>query len=164
MDTLSLVESHLVTALGEVRARASVTFVGCDPIEVLKFDAPSGATYATVGMSRRPMVDPTDLAPDPVRGPRAEVLVTLDPDEDRVLRTLAVVAMSPTVDGIVVSEGVTIDLSEPLWPGAEYTGFVVNEPELVGLALPAPADAVRFFPLTPLSAQELAIAREVRTP
>jgi hypothetical protein len=162
MDVVSLVESHLVASLGEVRARASVTFVGCEPLEVLRFDAPGGATYATLGMSRNPMLDPTDPAPDPVRGPRAELVVTLAPADDRVLRPLAIAAMTPTVDGVVVSDGITLDMAEPLWPGSQQTGFVVGEPTLVGLALPAPADPVRFFPLTPLTPQELAIAREVR--
>lgn len=162
MDVLSLVESHLIEALGAVQARASVTFVGCDPIEVLRFDTSTGATYATVGMSKRPMSDPTEVAPDQIAGPRAELLVSLSPADDRILRSLAVAAMTPTVDGIVIADGVTLDLSEPIWPDSEHQGFVVQEPTIVGLALPAPADPVRFFPLQPLTADELALARAVR--
>lgn len=159
---LSLVESHLISSLGEVRSRASVTFIGCDPIDVLRFETDNGATYATIGMSRRPMSDPKEVAPDQIAGPRAELLITLVPGDDRVLKALAIAAMTPTVEGIVIADGVTLDLNEPIWPGAAFNGFVVGVPEMVGLALPAPADPVRFFPLHALTPEELAIARDVR--
>lgn len=166
------VRAHLVRHLGEVQASASVTFVGCEPIEVLRFQTDSGATYASLGMSRYPMTDPTDPAPDLHRGPRAEVLVTLTPPDDRILHPLAVVAAAPVVEGLVVVEGATIDTGAPLWPGAEVTGFVVGEPTiedlvLGGLAMTSfdsgPALApVRFLPLTPITADQLEMARSMR--
>jgi len=95
-----------------------VTFVGCEPLEVLRFETEAGSTYVSLGMSRHPMTDPTDPAPDLLRGPRGEVMVTLTPSDDRILHPLAVVAMSPTVEGLVLVEGATIDTGAPLWPGA----------------------------------------------
>ena len=83
VDVLELTEARLRTALGEPDARAAVTFLGAERIEVLRFvdveprDAPGEATvrYVTLGMSRQPMNDPNDLAADPVRGPRAELVL-----------------------------------------------------------------------------------------
>lgn len=162
MDVLALVESHLTQLLGEVNARASITFLGCEPIEVLRFRTESGATYATLGMSRHPMSDPTELAPDQIAGPRAELVVTLTPAEDLVFRALAIAAMSPTVEGLMIAEGATLDLGEPLWPGSPLSGFIVGDPVLTPLSLPHPAEPVRFFPLTAISAAELALARDAR--
>ena len=149
-----------------------MTFVGCEPLEVLRFDTAEGTTYASLGMSRHPMTDPTDPAPDLQRGPRAEVMVTLSPADDRILHPLAAVAMAPTVEGLVLVEGATIDTEAPLWPGAEATGFLVGEPAIEDLVLGALAmesfDAgptlapVTFFRLTPITADQIAMARSMR--
>ncbi|MCC3777996.1 suppressor of fused domain protein, partial [Streptomyces sp. UNOB3_S3] len=62
-DVLALVEARLLTALGEPDARAAITFLGTDRIEVLRFldsdDAGDIVRYATLGMSAHPMTDPT---------------------------------------------------------------------------------------------------------
>ncbi|MCZ4516458.1 suppressor of fused domain protein, partial [Streptomyces sp. ActVer] len=80
-DVLPLVEARLRTALGEPDARAAVTFLGTDRIEVLRFsDGTAGEAdqgivrYATLGMSAQPMADPTAVVADPVAGPRAELV------------------------------------------------------------------------------------------
>lgn len=59
-DVLELVEARLRTALGEPDARAAVTFLGTDRIEVLRFVDGDVLRYATLGMSAQPMADPTD--------------------------------------------------------------------------------------------------------
>jgi hypothetical protein len=125
------VEAHLVAALGPVDGRAAVTFVGTDRVEVLRFAGPVSRTgiagpvrYATVGMSAYPMTDPTQLAPQ--AGPRAELLLSLNSPRDDVFRRLAVLAMAPYVEGLVVTAGASLDLAEPLWEGAPFTAVLVG--------------------------------------
>ncbi|RBM11872.1 suppressor of fused domain protein [Streptomyces sp. PT12] len=163
---LAGVEERLRTAFGEPDARAAVTFVGADRIEVLRFpDAAAGLVrYATLGMSAAPMADPTAPVADPERGPRAELLLTLRAGRattDAVLRPLAVVAASPQVEGVVVAPGGSLDLGEPLWPGARFTAVLVGRPDgsVPELALPAPRDPVRFLPLLPMTPNEAAWQR-----
>ncbi|RKN09026.1 suppressor of fused domain protein [Streptomyces radicis] len=163
---LARVTDRLRTAFGEPDARAAVTFVGVDRIEVLRFpDQAAGLVrYATLGMSAAPMADPTAPVADPERGPRAELLLTLRAGRaatDAVLRPLAVVAASPQVEGVVVAPGGSLDLGEPLWPGAPFTAVLVGRPDgsVPELALPAPRDPVRFLPLLPMTPHEAAWQR-----
>ena len=132
-DVRTLVDSRLRETLGEPGARASVTFLGTERIEVLRFvDADAGTVrYATLGMSSAPMTDPAEVLADPERGPRAELLLTVRAgiaDTDKVLRPLAVLAASPQVEGVVVAPGASLDTGEPLWPGAPFTSVLVAEP------------------------------------
>lgn len=181
---LARAEAALVAALGEPDARAAVTFVGADRIEVLRFLAPDppapegrgeGAPaaaggahgvvrYATLGMSAAPMHDPTAVLADPARGPRAELLLSLRPgaaDTDAVLRPLAVLAAAPQVEGLVLAPGASLDLGQPLWPGAPFTSVLVAEPGglVPDVALPEPLDPVRFHPLLPMTPNEAAWKR-----
>jgi hypothetical protein len=165
-DVLELTEARLRTALGEPQARAAVTFLGTERIEVLRFsDAESGVVrYATLGMSRQPMTDPTSVTADPVRGPRAELVLTVRTgyaDTDKVLRPLAVLAASPQVEGVVVAPGASLDVGEPLWPGAPFSAVLVAEPGglVADLELDPPMEPVRFFPLLPMTANEAAWKR-----
>ncbi|MFI0737028.1 suppressor of fused domain protein [Streptomyces sp. NPDC021100] len=180
-DVLARVEAGLRSAFGEPDARAAVTFLGTDRIEVLRFpvsaaagtaagtaagDAAGGdaVRYATLGMSAHPMADPTSPLADPVRGPRAELLLTVRPgraDTDKVLRPLAVLAASPQVEGLVVAPGASLDTGEPLWPGASFTAVLVGEPGglVEDLALDEPMDPVRFLPLLPMTPNEAAWKR-----
>ncbi|MGP3926063.1 suppressor of fused domain protein [Streptomyces sp. 8N616] len=167
-DVLEQVEARLLTALGEPDARAAVTFLGTDRIEVLRFLDDSGdgdvVRYATLGMSAQPMTDPAAALADPVRGPRAELLLSARAgraDTDKVLRTLAVFAASPQVEGVVVAPGASLDLVEPLWPGAPFTSVLVAESGglVADLELPAPMDPVRFLPLLPMTPNEAAWKR-----
>ncbi|MGW2667631.1 suppressor of fused domain protein, partial [Streptomyces sp. NPDC001272] len=99
----ALVEARLRSAFGEPDARAAVTFLGTDRIEVLRFTEGDLVRYATLGMSAHPMTDPTAVVADPVRGPRAELLLTVRAGlapTDKVLRPLAVLAASPVVEGL----------------------------------------------------------------
>ncbi|MFI6346544.1 suppressor of fused domain protein [Streptomyces sp. NPDC050560] len=170
VDVLPLVEARLKSALGEPDARAAVTFLGTDRVEVLRFrsEAPDGSgalvRYATLGMSARPMGDPAATLADPVRGPRAELLLSVRAgraDTAKVLRPLAVLAASPQVEGVVVAPGGSLDVGEPLWQGAPFTSVLVGEPGgLVDDLEPGgPLDPVRFFPLLPMTPAEAAWKR-----
>ncbi|MFI8322157.1 suppressor of fused domain protein [Streptomyces sp. NPDC085529] len=165
-EVLALVEARLRTALGEPDARAAVTFLGTDRIEVLRFvDAEEGLVrYATLGMSAAPMADPTAALADPVKGPRAELVLTVRlgrADTDKVLRPLAVLAATPQVEGVVVAPGASLDVGEPLWPGAGFSSVLVAESGglVEDLELDAPMDPVRFLPLLPMTPNEAAWKR-----
>jgi hypothetical protein len=167
-DVLPLVEARLRTALGEPDARAAVTFLGTDRIEVLRFqeDSREGAVvrYATLGMSAQPMGDPTAMLADPVKGPRAELVLSVRgglADTDKVLRPLAVLAASPQVEGVIVAPGASLDVAEPLWPGAPFTSVLVAEPGglIEDLELDEPMDPVHFLPLLPMTPNEAAWKR-----
>ena len=170
MAILPAVEAQLAAALGRPLARAAVTFVGARPVEVLRFgpDRDAVVRYATLGMSAHPMVDPDEPAPDPVRGPRAELILSLRPRGagavgaiDTVARRLAVLAMLPFVEGVVVRPGAGLDLAEPLWDGAAFTAVLVGEGGglVPDLALDQPAGPVSFLPVLPMTAAEAAWKR-----
>jgi suppressor of fused protein SUFU len=165
---MDLVEARLHEAFGAPDARASVTFLGTDRIEVLRFvgDGPSGGVvrYATLGMSAAPMTDPTAAVADPERGPRAELVLSVQAgvaDTDKVLRPLAVLAASPQVEGVVVAPGASLETGEPLWPAAPFSCVLVGEPGGLVPDLPAepPREAVRFLPLLPMTQNEAAFKR-----
>ncbi|MGW1869065.1 suppressor of fused domain protein [Streptomyces mauvecolor] len=164
VDVLALVEARLHTALGVPDARAAVTFLGTDRIEVLRFTEGDIVRYATLGMSAQPMADPTSALADPVKGPRAELVLSVRAglaDTDKVLRPLAVLAASPQVEGLVVAPGASLDVGEPLWPGAPFSSVLVAEPGglVEDLELDAPMDPVRFLPLLPMTTNEAAWKR-----
>ncbi|MFG2325499.1 suppressor of fused domain protein [Streptomyces sp. NPDC048568] len=167
-DVLPLVEARLRSALGEPDARAAVTFLGTDRIEVLRFPAAGQegeiVRYATLGMSAQPMADPTAPLADLVKGPRAELVLSVRAglaDTGKVLRPLAVLAASPQVEGVIVAPGASLDVGEALWPGAPFTSVLVAEPGglVEDLELDAPLDPVRFLPLLPMTPNEAAWKR-----
>ncbi|MEU8889728.1 suppressor of fused domain protein [Streptomyces sp. NPDC048442] len=163
-DVLALVEARLRTTLGEPDARAAVTFLGTDRIEILRFLDGDIVRYATLGMSAAPMTDPTAALADPVQGPRAELVLSVRAglaDTDKVLRPLAVLAASPQVEGLVVAPGASLEVGEPLWPGAAFSSVLVAEAGglVEDLELDAPMDPVRFLPLLPMTANEAAWKR-----
>jgi hypothetical protein len=181
-DVANRVEAHLCSALGEPDARASVTFLGTERIEVLRFlardaggegeadgdgggDGDGGIVrYVTLGMSAAPMTDPAAALADPERGPRAELVLSVRTGAartDEVLRPLAVLAASPQVEGVVVTPGASLDVGEPLWPGAPFTSVLVAEPGglVADLELEPPLEPVRFLPLLPMTPNEAAWKR-----
>ncbi|MGW6845789.1 suppressor of fused domain protein [Streptomyces sp. NPDC054958] len=163
-EILALVEARLRTAFGEPDARAAVTFLGTDRIEVLRFAEGDLVRYATLGMSAHPMTDPTAVVADPVRGPRAELVLTVRAGlaaTDKLLRPLAVLAASPQVEGLIVAPGASLDVGEPLWDGASFSSVLVAEPGglVEDLELDEPMDPVRFLPLLPMTANEAAWKR-----
>ncbi|MEU6983233.1 suppressor of fused domain protein [Streptomyces sp. NPDC046324] len=163
-EVLALVEARLRSALGEPDARAAVTFLGTDRIEVLRFIDGDLVRYVTLGMSAHPMTDPTAALADPVKGPRAELVLSVRAglaDTDKVLRPLAVLASTPQVEGVVVAAGASLDVGEPLWPGAPFSSVLVAEPGglVEDLDLDDPMDPVRFLPLLPMTSNEAAWKR-----
>ena len=149
---------------------ASVTFLGADPVDVLRYR--SGASgndmvvhYVSLGCSRHPMVDPAAVLVDPERGPRAEVVLRLrNPGPVTGLaRSVAVVAASPTVEGVVLAPDALVDLGTPLWDRpsgrAPFTALLLGDSDIADLPLDPPRDPVRFLSATPITATEAAWVR-----
>jgi len=153
-ELLDRVEAHVARLLGATSARASVTFLGAERVDVLRHDAGDLVHYVTLGMSRAPLPDPSS---EVVRteGPRAELVLTLRGPRDGVLRALAAAAMSPFVENAVVAPGASLDTGEPLWPGARFTALLVGEPG----APVADLGDVAFYPVVPMTANEAAFKR-----
>jgi hypothetical protein len=146
---------------------ASVTFLGAEPLDVLRYraDANKLVHYVSLGCSRHPMVDPAAVVADPDRGPRAEVVLRL---RDRgpvtgLARSLAVVAASPTVEGVVLTPDALVDLGTPLWERpsgrAPFTAVLLGDSDIADLPLDPPRDPVRFLSATPITATEAAWVR-----
>ncbi|GAB6900541.1 suppressor of fused domain protein [Kineosporia succinea] len=158
-----LVRARLTATFPGPQAAASVTFLGTTALTVIRFgpDASGLVRYATVGVSEAPMHPPTASVVDPVLGPRAELVLSLRPGRDEVLRTLAVLAATPQVEGLVLTAGATIDLGQPLWPGARLSAVLLGEEAglVPDLELPDPMEPVRFHPVLPMTADEAALAR-----
>lgn len=160
-DLLLLVELHLVGTLGHDSGRAAVSFLGADQVEILRFGPdPDGLMrYATLGMSRSPMTDPAATVVSEA-GPRAELVLSVHGPHDDVFRTLAAIAASPTVEGLVLEPGAGIDLGQPLWDGSRFTAVLVSEPGgLIEDLVVEGRGPVRFLPLLPMTPNEAAWKR-----
>jgi hypothetical protein len=154
-DVLREVEDALVGVLGSVPARASVSFVGVEPIDVLRFSSAGVTTLVTSGMARRPMAGADQLTI--TEGPRAELMLQLRGEVDDAWRRLAVLAAAPVVEGVVYRPGMTVDLGEAIGGSSRCTGGVVAESALPPIDTAAgPVDVLRVLPAT---AAELAWAR-----
>ncbi len=157
---LADVERALVGHFAHEPQRASVSFVGVDPIEVLRFEPiPGERAYVTLGMSRQPMTGAAEsvLAAD---GPRAELVLHLRDPTDAyadVWRRLAVLAAAPVVEGVVYAPDMSVDLGEPLAPDLSGTGVLV-EP-WVEPAVQTGAGPVAMLQVTPATQTELAWCR-----
>ena len=161
-DVLGAVETHLSDAIGgPAPVRASVTFVGTPAVDVLRFgpDAARVVHYVTLGCSRHPMGDPEAMLTDAVRGPRAELVLAVRGGVDGVLRSMAILAATPTVEGLVLQEDSLVDLQEPLWPGAAFTAVVLLPSAIPALELGAEMDAVVFLAAVPVTGTEAAWVR-----
>ncbi|GAB34084.1 suppressor of fused domain protein [Gordonia otitidis] len=152
------VHDFLVARLGVEPQRASVTFLGVEAIDVERYVVDDDVVFATVGCSRHPMTDPGDLHPDPVRGPRAELVVRMHAGVAMpgVHRRLATVAAAPAVEGLVLDADALVDLGEPLWDGAPFTALLTGADELGEIALPEPMAPVRLLRAVPITANEAA--------
>jgi Suppressor of fused protein (SUFU) len=142
---------------------ASVTFLGVERIEVLRFGPDKSGVYhyVSLGCSRHPMGDPTALAADPLLGPRAEIVVSLrDTIPTKGLaRTVALLAATPAVDGMVLMPDALIDLGSALWSPSPFTAVLLGESPVPPLHLDAPREPVIFLSATPISANEAAWVR-----
>jgi hypothetical protein len=162
---LSRVEAALDEHFAQRPARASISFLGVEPLEVLRYEPIPGETaYLSLGMSRRPMTSAAELIAD-AHGPRAELMLHLHSGAvgtDAAWRALAVLAAAPVVEGVVYLPGMTVDTGEPLAPGSRCTGGLVVasplEPIPVDDADPE-AGEVEVLQLLPATSSELAWAR-----
>lgn len=161
-SVVTAVRAHLIAQIGgDEPSSASVTFLGLEPLDVLLFRG-DPVRYATLGCSRHPMGDPSDMIADPNRGPRAELVLTLDGGTgiaSGVHRSLAVLAAAPAVEGIVLVDDALVDLGEPLWKDAPFTAVLLGHSDIPELTLPEPADPVTFFEVTPVTGTEAAWVR-----
>jgi hypothetical protein len=166
-DVLAEVREHLgeqfarIGITGEPDA-ASITFLGSERIEILRYGpAADGVShYVSLGCSRHPMFDPTELVTDPIHGPRAEVAVALrGPTPKGLARSVAVLAAAPAVEGLVLDADALIDLETPLFEGAPFTAFLLGRSEFDDVALPGPLPAVTILSATPITATEAAWVR-----
>ncbi|GAA1481843.1 suppressor of fused domain protein [Gordonia sinesedis] len=155
------VEREVVAELGVQPQRASVTFLGVEPIDVLRFVVGDDLVHVTVGCARHPMTDPDDLAPDPLRGPRAELVVRMHADTPLpgLHTAMATLAAAPAVEGLVLVPDALVDLGEPLWSGSSCTAVLLTEDELPDVALDEPREPVRFVRAVPITANEAAWVR-----
>ena len=165
---LDEVRAHLrehfdrITAEPAEPSVASVTFLGTDSIEVLRFGPDLDGTYhhVSLGCSRYPMLDPTAMVVDSASGPRAEVVVALrGPTPSGLVRTIAVVAASPAVEGLVLAPDALVDLETPLWERSPFTAVLLSASDIDDVDLPAPSDPVTMLAATPITPTEAAWVR-----
>jgi hypothetical protein len=141
---------------------ASVTFLGTERIDVLRFgpDDAGVVHYVSLGCSRHPMFDPTELVTDALRGPRAEVVVSLRGSTPTGLaRTVAVLAAAPAVEGLMLEPDALVDLQSPLWDEAPFTAFLLGDSGIEPVLLPSPRPPVVVLSATPITATEAAWVR-----
>ncbi len=166
-DVLAAVRAHLgehfnAAGITAEPVSASVTFLGTERIEVLRF-GPVGLDlyhYVTLGCSRHPMFDPTELVSDPIHGPRAEVVLSLrGPTPGGLARSLAVLAAAPAVEGLVLEADALIDLETPLFDAAPFSAFLLGPSDIGEVTLPDPLSPVTVLSATPITATEAAWVR-----
>lgn len=139
---------------------ASVTFLGLEPVDVLRFgpDAEGVYHFVSLGCSRHPMTDPTATLVDPTRGPRAEVMVSLRAATPAGLaRSIAVVAAAPAVEGLVLTPEALVDLSSPVWAGAPFTAMLLGTSAIGDISVGDQSVAV--LAAVPVTATEAAWVR-----
>lgn len=155
------VRAALTSHFGHEPGSASVSFVGVEPITVLRFRDGDLLVYVTAGMSRRPLPDGSEsLAVTEVLGdgPRAELMLRVRAGSvgaDDIWRRLALLAAAPVVEGLRYAEGAVVALGEALVPGSRMRGVVVVAS---GIEVPA-ASSVTIFDVVPATPDELAWAR-----
>jgi hypothetical protein len=146
---------------------ASVTFLGVEPIDVLRFgpDQRAGLEdvfhFVSLGCSRYPMTDASAALADPIRGPRAEIMLSLraGASANGLARSLAVVAATPAVEGVVLSAGALVDLSGPLWTEAPFTALLLGVSDIPDMLTEPPRDPVQFLSAVPVTQTEGAWVR-----
>lgn len=166
-DVLTTVRAHLVDHFGGAEPdAASVTFLGVEPIDILRFgpDSRDGMDsvyhHVSLGCSRHPMAEPTDFLADPNQGPRAEVMVSLrGPSPAGLSQSIAVVAAAPAVEGLVLVPDALIDLEAPLWDRAPFTAMLLGPSEIPDIALPGSEHPVTVFAGIPITPTEAAWVR-----
>ncbi|GAC1645334.1 MAG: suppressor of fused domain protein [Mycobacterium sp.] len=141
---------------------ASVTFLGTERIDVLRFGpSPDGVShYVSLGCSRHPMFEPTQMVTDALHGPRAELTVSLrGPSPAGLARSVAIVAAAPAVEGLILEPDALIDLESLLWDSAPFTAFLLGRSDIDDVPLTAPLPPVTVLSATPITATEAAWVR-----
>ncbi|CCF65212.1 suppressor of fused domain protein [Nocardia cyriacigeorgica] len=166
MDVVNTVRAGVLRHFGVDASAvdaASVTFLGLEPIEILRIVPGDDLVhYATLGGSRHPMGDPSEVLADPVKGPRAELILTLHAGlgaASGLARTLGVLAAAPAVEGVVLQEDALLDLGEPMWTNAPFTAVLLGPSDIPDVPLPEPAEPVRYLDVVPVTATEAAWVR-----
>ncbi|MCV7289109.1 suppressor of fused domain protein [Mycolicibacterium wolinskyi] len=171
IDVLAAVRARLdahFTAAGITAepVSASITFLGSERIDVLRYgpdlrsDFAEVYHYVTLGCSRHPMFDPTELVSDPIHGPRAEVVVSLrGATPTGLAKSLAVLAAAPAVEGLILDADALVDLETPLFESAPFTAFLLGDSDIDDIALPEPLSPVRVLSATPITPTEAAWVR-----
>jgi hypothetical protein len=142
--------------------QASVTFLGTERIDVLRFgpDEDGVSHYVSVGCSRHPMFDPKEMVTDALNGPRAEAVVALrGPSPKGLVRSLAIMAAAPAVEGVILEPDALIDLETPLWDSAPFTAFLLGRSDIDDIPLTAPLPPVAVLSAIPITATEAAWVR-----
>jgi hypothetical protein len=170
-DVRSEVRAHLIDHFAKAGIAAEpdvagVTFLGVDPVDVLRFgpDPRSGLKgvhhHVSLGCSRHPMIEPTDLTADAHRGPRAEVMVSLrGPTPMGLSQSIAVIAAAPAVEGLVLVPDALIDLETPLWEGSPFRAVLLGRSDVDDVVLPPPDEPVTLLTATPITPTEAAWVR-----
>lgn len=168
-DALASVAAAYLQHYETAAVRASVSFVGVEPIEILRFEQqaypgePVITDYLSLGMCRYPMAEASAVLVDEVAAPRGELLLSAYGRPDDVWRRLAVLAAAPAVESAVYRVGARIDLGEAWCGGSRCTGAVLVDGPLLPIPVPGMADVV-VLKLVPAAAIELAWARVHGTP
>ena len=175
-DLLARVEGAYRQHYETAPVRASISFVGVEPIEILRYQEsadqetpgqgrpmgnrpePVATSYLTLGMSRCPMTEPSATVVDPSIAPRAELLLSVLGRPDDVWRRLAVLAAAPVVESAVYRTGMRVELGEPWCAGSRCAGAIVASGPLAAIHAPGVAP-VTVFRLLPAAPAELAWAR-----
>jgi hypothetical protein len=155
-------EHFVASGVGAEPVSASVTFLGAESIDVLRYgpDGDGVYRYVSLGCSRHSMADPTDMMADPTTGPRAEVVVTLrGPTPTGLARSIAVVAAAPAVEGLVLGADALVDLETRLWEGAPFTAVLLSFSDIGDVEVAAPLGQVTVLSATPITATEAAWVR-----
>lgn len=145
---------------------ASVTFLGTERIEVLRFGPDdrspfNGAYhYVSLGCSRHPMFDPAEMVTDAIHGPRAEVVLSLrGATPTGLARSIAVLAAAPAVEGLMLEPDALVDLGSPLWQGSSFSAVLLGPSDIEAAPLPPPRAPVVVLAATPITATEAAWVR-----
>jgi Suppressor of fused protein (SUFU) len=139
------VRAHLIAHFDREPDVASVTFVGLQPIDVLRFgpDGHGVIHYVSVGGSRHAQGAPTEVVVS-LRRPSIGA---------GLARTVAVLAAAPAVEGLMPTPDALVDLGQPAWPAAPFTAFLLGHSEIESHA------GVQFLQATPVTANEAAWVR-----
>lgn len=168
VSVIERVSAHLQQAFsGSEPQRASVTFLGLESIDVLRFtgggqrNGDDEVAYVSLGCSRHPMGEPDQMVVDPTAGPRGEIVVRMHPSAPLpgLHRSVAMVAAAPAVEGLVLTADGLIDLGEPLWEGSNCTAVVLETDVVAPCPLPGDLEDVVFFRAIPITANEAAWVR-----